>query len=177
MFANNIFPEVFSKIAQKCYVEQMDAFAKLFEEPSFYNKVMEENGYEVKAYDIIDRGYGEIANFFNTDFPKGEFDIISNPPYDDKLCEVVTRCLSICKNKVALLFPLRYLSGKARYDGIFKKCPPRIIYVYSERICIAKNADFEKYADAGANKEIYAWYIWEKEYNGKTELRWLLNQT
>ena len=44
MFANNIFPEVFSKIAQKCYVEQMDAFAKLFEEPTFYNKVMEEMG-------------------------------------------------------------------------------------------------------------------------------------
>ena len=44
MFANNIFPEVFSKIAQKCYVEQMDAFAKLFEDPSFYGRVMEEMG-------------------------------------------------------------------------------------------------------------------------------------
>lgn len=44
MFANNIFPKVFSEIAQKCYVEQMDAFAKLFEEPSFYKKVMEEMG-------------------------------------------------------------------------------------------------------------------------------------
>lgn len=44
MFAKNIFPEVFSKIAQQCYIEQMDAFAKLFEEPSFYQKVMEEMG-------------------------------------------------------------------------------------------------------------------------------------
>ena len=44
MFANNIFPEIFSKIAQQCYVEQMDAFSKLFEDPSFYKRVMEEMG-------------------------------------------------------------------------------------------------------------------------------------
>lgn len=44
MFANNIFPKIFNDIAQKCYVEQMDAFTKLFEDPSFYNKVMEEMG-------------------------------------------------------------------------------------------------------------------------------------
>lgn len=44
MFTNNIFPEIFSKIAQKCYIEQMDAFAKLFEDPSFYEKVSHEMG-------------------------------------------------------------------------------------------------------------------------------------
>ena len=44
MFAQNIFPKVFEKIAQDCYVQQMDAFAKLFEEPSFYGRVMEEMG-------------------------------------------------------------------------------------------------------------------------------------
>ena len=44
MFAQNIFPKVFEKIAQDCYVQQMDSFAKLFEEPSFYKRVMEEMG-------------------------------------------------------------------------------------------------------------------------------------
>ena len=44
MFAQNIFPKIFEKIAQACYVEQMDAFAKLFEDPSFYGRVMEEMG-------------------------------------------------------------------------------------------------------------------------------------
>ena len=42
MFAQNIFPKVFEKIAQECYVQQMDSFAKLFEEPTFYKRVMEE---------------------------------------------------------------------------------------------------------------------------------------
>ncbi|MBE6295347.1 MAG: type I restriction endonuclease subunit R [Bacteroidales bacterium] len=44
MFAQNIFPKVFEKVAQECYVQQMDSFAKLFEEPSFYKRVMEEMG-------------------------------------------------------------------------------------------------------------------------------------
>ena len=44
MFSQNIFPKVFEKIAQDCYVQQMDSFAKLFEDPSFYGRVMEEMG-------------------------------------------------------------------------------------------------------------------------------------
>ena len=44
MFAKNIFPKIFGEIAQACYVQQMDSFAKLFEEETFYNRVMEEMG-------------------------------------------------------------------------------------------------------------------------------------
>ena len=44
MFAQNIFPKIFEKAARNCYTQQMDSFAKLFEEPSFYNTVMEEMG-------------------------------------------------------------------------------------------------------------------------------------
>lgn len=42
MFADNIFPKEFEKIAQSCYMEQMDAFAKLFEDAEFYKRVMQE---------------------------------------------------------------------------------------------------------------------------------------
>lgn len=41
MFAHNIFPKTFDKVAQKCYTEQMDAFARLFEDPLLYKTVME----------------------------------------------------------------------------------------------------------------------------------------
>lgn len=49
MFSHNIFPKVFAKIAQDCYVRQMDSFAKLFEEQSFYDRVMEEMGRAIYA--------------------------------------------------------------------------------------------------------------------------------
>ena len=42
MFTSAIFPKAFADIAQKCYTEQMDAFAKLFEDPQFYERVMKE---------------------------------------------------------------------------------------------------------------------------------------
>ena len=42
MFINNIFPKVFEKIAMNCYTNQMGSFNKLFEEQSFYDKIMQE---------------------------------------------------------------------------------------------------------------------------------------
>jgi len=38
----SIFPKEFDKVAQKCYMEQMDAFSKLFEDEQFYKRVMSE---------------------------------------------------------------------------------------------------------------------------------------
>ena len=138
------------------------------------SEVIRQNGHEVLSYDIINRGYGNIGDFYHTDFPKRKYDIITNPPYDNVI-SLVLRCLEICKDKVALLMPLRYLSSSSRYNELYKKYPPARVYVYQERICIAKNADFKKYSDAGANLEIYGWYIWERGYKGTTELRWISN--
>ena len=42
MFETSIFPKEFDKIAQSCYMEQMDAFSKLFEDEQFYKRVMGE---------------------------------------------------------------------------------------------------------------------------------------
>ncbi|PFK43193.1 restriction endonuclease subunit R [Bacillus cereus] len=42
VFEQSIFPEIFKKVAQECYAQQMEAFTKLFEDKNFYNSVMEE---------------------------------------------------------------------------------------------------------------------------------------
>ncbi len=42
MFTSAIFPKAFHEIAETCYMEQMDAFSKLFEDPQFYERVMKE---------------------------------------------------------------------------------------------------------------------------------------
>lgn len=139
------------------------------------SEVIKQNGHNVLSYDIVDRGYGLVGDFYQVDFPRRKYDVITNPPYDNVI-DVVLRCLDICKEKVAVLMPLRYLSSGSRYNELYKKCPPKRVYVYQERICIAKNADFEKYNDAGANMEIYAWYIWERGFKGATELKWISNQ-
>src|SRR5690606_5728066 len=44
MFIRSIFPNIFEKTAQDCYVELGDSFVKLFEDKDFYKLVMEEVG-------------------------------------------------------------------------------------------------------------------------------------
>lgn len=41
IFNRSIFPDIFKQVAQECYVEQMKAFSKLFEDKAFYNSVQE----------------------------------------------------------------------------------------------------------------------------------------
>ena len=41
VFTQSIFPEVFKKVTQECYMESMGAFSKLFEDKAFYTTVMD----------------------------------------------------------------------------------------------------------------------------------------
>lgn len=139
----------------------------------FMAREIERAGYAVDAYDLIDRGYGTGGtDFLSNDWEAGKYDIVTNPPYTDVVA-FIRQALKICRNKVAIFMPLRYLSSKERFE-VFKQYPPKRVYVYIERICIAKNGDFDNY-EAGQNLEIYAWYIWEKGYQGETTLKWLHN--
>ena len=140
----------------------------------FMAEVLKKAGYEVEAYDIIDRGYGKQADFLTDDFAPNTYDIITNPPYTETTA-FIQRAIELCKQKVAILMPLRYLSSRERYQ-IYKKYPPRRVYCYINRIIIAKGGRFDFYSGAGANMEIYAWYIWEKGYKGLTELKWIENK-
>ena len=61
MFVESIFPSVFDSAAQTCYNTQTDSFRKLFENPEFYQTLMQQMGHaiyerfreqEAKAYTI-----------------------------------------------------------------------------------------------------------------------------
>lgn len=139
----------------------------------FMAEAIKQAGYEVEAYDLVDRGYGKQADFLTSDFEVNQYDIITNPPYTN-IVPFVQRALDLCKQKVAILMPLRYLSSMERYE-FYAKYPPCRVYCYVNRICVAKSGRFDLY-DASSNMEIYAWYIWEKEYKGETALKWLENK-
>lgn len=136
---------------------------------------LRKSGYEVDAYDIIARSKDvRQADFLTYDWEKEKqkMDVITNPPYT-AVIDFIRKALEICKNKVAILMPLRYLSSQERYD-FYKEYPPCRVYAYTNRIRIAKNGKFEEY-EKGQNLEIYAWYIWEREYKGDTILKWITN--
>lgn len=72
--------------------------------------------------------------------------------------------------KVAMFLKIQFLEGKARRE-LFKKYPPKTVYVSSSRLRCAMNGDFEKYAKSTA--VCYAWYVWVKGYTGDTVIKWI----
>lgn len=123
--------------------------------------------HNVWSTDLIDRGYqDELLDFLKADKPfKG--DIITNPPY--KYCsEFILKALQLTNNKVAMFLKLQTLEGQKRYDEIFSKYPPKIIYVFVKRIQCAKNGVFK-----GSSAVCYAWFVWQKDFIGCTQIKWI----
>lgn len=135
-------------------------------------KEFEAAGYHVYATDLIDRGYGYQLDFLSASAPPvAGFDIVTNPPYS-KAQEFVEHALEILEdgNKVAMFLKIQFLEGKARRK-LFRKYPPKTVYVSSARLRCAMNGDFEKYAKSTA--VCYCWYVWQKGYTGDTVIKWI----
>lgn len=162
-YINEYYPEIKEKVIWECACGKGDI-----------SKVLIENGYKVTSSDIIDRGYGvcgEEMNFLESKL-KIDYNIITNPPYKyakefvEKAMELITD-----DNYCCMLLKLTFLEGKKRYD-MFKKYPPMKVLVFSDRINCALGGDFENTNENGG-AVCYAWYIWKKGYQGKTEIDWL----
>lgn len=108
-----------------CKIEQ---FANPILEPAcgqgHISKVLKANGYDVVSRDLVDRGYGEIADFLFFNNEKWDGDIITNPPYSFAK-EFVERALEMIQtgHKVAMFLKLTFLEGKGRAE-LFKNTPP-----------------------------------------------------
>ena len=135
------------------------------------SKRLEEYGYNVTSYDVIDRGYGGVKDFF--DIKKWNGDIITNPPYKYAK-EFVEHALDIVPrgSMVVMFLKLTFLEGQKRKE-LFKKYPPRYVFVSSSRLQCAKNGDFVKFGKGVSTAVAYAWYVWIKGYEGETIIRWV----
>lgn len=135
--------------------------------------VLVNNGYEVQSMDIIDRGYDktEVRDFLSVckDDVRMSPDIITNPPYA-LAKEFVEHALDISMDsvKVAMFLKIQFLESKKRYD-LFKKYPPKKIYVFVNRVNCGKNGIFGKESSAVC----YAWFVWEKGYTGLPQVDWI----
>lgn len=134
-------------------------------------EVFRKRGYNVKASDLIDRGYGEVQDFLGMDVTDWDGDIITNPPYRFAT-EFIYKALQIIPEgrKVAMFLKLQFLEGKERRE-LYNIAPPKYVYVASSRINCAMNGDFEKYK--GNMAIAFAWFVWEKGFTGETVVRWI----
>lgn len=143
------------------------------------SEVLKKYGYKVKSSDLYDRGYPgtEIIDFLTVkktdidcDYSR---DIITNPPYKYAK-EFVEKALELSMDgtKVAMFLKLTFLEGQVR-KKMFEKNPPKRVYVSSSRLQCAKNGDFEKCGKGVGSAIAYAWFVWEKGFNGEPIIRWI----
>ena len=120
----------------------------------------------VDSSDLYDRGYGEIGVDFLT-ASRRYANIITNPPYNAAE-GFVAAGLRNAEQKFALLLRLAFLESAHRANTIFHATPPSRVWVFSERITF-----YPKGAErAGGGTTAYAWFVWDKNHAGPTELAW-----
>lgn len=127
----------------------------------------------VHGSDLHNHGYGDgvrsKADFLKaTTMRHGCVNIATNPPYS---CadEFVLHALKLCPRKVVFLLRLSFLEGIWRQRNLFKHYPPARLWIFSERITFYRKGAKRK----GSGTLAYAWFIWEKNHQGPTEIKWL----
>lgn len=128
--------------------------------------VLEGTGNSVRSSDLFDRGYGEAGVDFNVATDRAE-NIITNPPYNSAE-SFVRSGVKLAGKKFALLLRLAFLEGSNRANTIFSQNPPSRVWVFSERITFYPAGAVQK----GSGTTAYAWFVWDKDAPGATELRW-----
>jgi hypothetical protein len=131
------------------------------------SRVLEETGNAVRSSDLFDRGFGEVS----VDFRYSSFtsvNIVTNPPFNASE-EFVHSGLKKAQKKFALLLRLAFLEGAGRQKTIFHKSPPSRVWVFSERITFYPKDAVQK----GSGTTAYAWFVWDRDHVGPSELKWL----
>lgn len=130
------------------------------------SEVLETTGNNVISSDLYNRGYGEAGHDFLESGRRAP-NIVTNPPFN--AAEGFVRSgLDRAGQKFALLLRLAFLEGATRQRTIFTDAPPSRIWVFSERITFYPAGAVQK----GSGTTAYAWFVWDKDASGRTELKW-----
>lgn len=131
--------------------------------------------------DIVDRGF---PNTIQQDFLTWETDekfeaIITNPPFS-LAKEFVEKGLELLdeKGQMAMFLKIQFLEGEKRRE-LFKKYPPKYIYVFEKRMATWNNGqEFNIDQKTGKAKKwattmCHAWFVWEKGSTSEPIVRFL----
>ena len=131
------------------------------------------DSYKTKSFDLIDRGFGNPnTDFLTIDFVGEYATVITNPPFN-LFTEFLEKALKIATHKVILFGKLQALEGQKRASFI-EKTPLRTVYVFKKRQQPLR--DGKETDDNGkklSSTMAFAWFVWEKGYEGKPQIEWL----
>lgn len=115
------------------------------------SKVLEERYADVYSSDLVDRGYGDSGIDFLKSAAKYD-NIVTNPPFH-LAYEFIVQGLKLADKSLALLLPIRYLTGVKR-ARLYKDFPPAKVIVIPNKV------DFLGF---GSPAMEFAWFVWDKK--------------
>jgi len=125
---------------------------------------------EVISFDIVDRGWGEVQDFFDWDIHMDN--IVTNPPFK-YFTEFAKHSLNLANRKVCLFGKLQALEGYERTKFLMDS-PLRTVYVFRKRVNPMRNGkETDENGKKWASTMAFAWYVWEKGYDGKPMIEWI----
>lgn len=128
-------------------------------------------GGKVIATDLIDRGYGNVEDFLESN-RQGIATIITNPPFN-LFQEFAEKALELATTEVILFGKLQALEGKRRATFL-QRSPLKTIYVFKSRQNPLRNgSSVDENGKPWASTMAFAWFVWGKGYIGKPQIEWL----
>lgn len=128
-------------------------------------------GFSVYSSDLFDRGYGQTGIDFlqTTSMPPDCNCIVSNFPFK-LILPMTLHALNLLRvgGVLCSFGRLNLLEGKNRYEQIYHDNPPKYILQFVKRIECGKDGHF-----TGKSAVSYAWFIWEKGFNGNPLVKWV----
>ena len=128
---------------------------------------------EIVSTDLVDRGYGSGGiNFLEHTYDRTFTNVITNPPFK-YMREFVEKSLEISTDKVIMFGKIQFLEGQRRKEFL-ENSPLKYVYVFSERQNPMRNGSpVDENGKKWSSTMCFAWYVWEKGYQGEPVVRWL----
>ena len=128
---------------------------------------------EIVSTDLVDRGYGSGGiNFLEHTYDRTFTNVMTNPPFK-YMREFVEKALEISTDKVIMFGKIQFLEGQRRKEFL-ENSPLKYVYVFSERQNPMRNGSpVDESGKKWSSTMCFAWYVWEKGYQGEPVVRWL----
>lgn len=130
-------------------------------------KAFHARGLECRGSDIVDRGFGSVADFFSLTDPVDN--IVSNPPFSP-IERFVEHALTLARRKVVVVARLAWLEGVKRRDGFFRTAPLARVWVSSRRVSMPPG---DKDIPARGGSIAFAWFVFEHGHKGPWAGGWV----
>lgn len=135
-------------------------------------------GSQIVSTDLIERNdkwhcnIKSGVNFLTTKYTHRYGNIVTSPPFLLSK-EFVEKALTVANRKVIMFMKLQFLEGQKRGD-VLKKQPLKAVYVFLQRCAPLKDGrDFMPNGKRWSSSVPFAWFVWEKGYEGEPVIRWL----